>query len=375
MSDPAAVAEAPSVLVINGGSSSIKAALFTFGSEPRALARASVDRRSRGSALAGALDALGPAAGRHPLKAVGHRIVHGGPALHAPCLADEDAIRALTAATPLAPTHLPEELALLEEARRRFETVPHVLCFDTAFHADLPDVAQRLPIPARYHRDGVRRYGFHGVAYTYLMDALQQRLARPLAEDAIVLAHLGSGSSLAAVRGGRCRDTSMGLTPTGGVVMSTRSGDLDPGVAAYIARAGAFGPDALERELSQHAGLVGLSEGVSDMRELLAREASDERCRLAVDVYCYEIRKRIGAYAAALGGLDLLVFSGGIGEHAPAVRARICQELSFLGVAIDEAANAADAPVISPPSARVGVHVIAADEEVVIARAAYTLLS
>jgi acetate kinase len=207
-----------------------------------------------------------------------------------------------------------------------------------------------------------------------LLDELQQRTGAAPTAQKIVLAHLGNGSSLAAVRGGRSVDTSMGFTPIGGVVMSTRSGDLDPGVVTYIARTTGFDPDQVERELSDAAGLAGLSGGTTDMRELLAREAADERCRLAVSIYCYSVKKQIGAYAAALGGLDVLVFSGGIGEHGAVVRSRICEGLEFLGVEIEEERNRVHACVISTPAARVAVHVIPTDEEAVIARAAYRLV-
>ena len=221
----------------------------------------------------------------------------------------------------------------------------------------------------------MKRYGFHGLSYTFLLDDLQRRTGASIDTQKIVLAHLGNGSSLAAVRQGRSIDTTMGLTPIGGVIMSTRSGDLDPGVVTYIARSSGLDPDQVEHELSHHSGLAALSGGTTDMRELLAREAGDERCRIAVAAYCYAVRKQIGAYAAALGGLDVLVFAGGIGEHAGAVRARICDDLGFLGVRIDQARNAVDAPVISVSGAPVAIHVIATDEEVVIARAACGLLS
>jgi acetate kinase len=248
-----------------------------------------------------------------------------------------------------------------------------VVCFDTAFHSTLPDVARRLPIPAAYDGEGVRRYGFHGLSYTFLLQELRRR-APSQAGGKVVLMHLGNGSSLAAVSGGRSIDTSMGLTPIGGVVMSTRTGDLDPGIVTYIARSTGFDADRVEQELSHHAGLAGISGGVHDMRELLAREASDDRCRLAVSIYCYEIRKRIGAYAAALGGLDALVFSGGVGEHAPIVRGRICSGLTFLGIEVDDRRNEENAPLISAATARVAIHVIPADEELVIAQAAYRLI-
>jgi acetate kinase len=363
-----------SVLAINSGSSTIKFALFAFGPQPEALCRGALDQPDRATALEQVLDRVGQATAEHPLAGAGHRIVHGGPAFHEPRIVTDELIEALGQLVRFAPNHLPEELALVRAMQRLRPAVPQIVCFDTAFHADLPDVARRLAIPARYAADGVRRYGFHGLSYTFLLDALQKRVGRPRADGNLVFAHLGNGSSLAAVHRGRCVDTSMGFTPLGGVVMSTRSGDLDPGVVTYIARSSGLDPDGVEDELGHQSGLAGLSGGLADMRELLAREATDAACRLAVSIYCYEIRKRIGAYAAALGGLDELVFAGGIGEHAPAVRARICDGLQFLGIDLDARKNALNDAIVSTPTARAAVHVIPTDEEAVIAQAVCHLL-
>jgi acetate kinase len=363
------------VLAINRGSSSTKFGLFTVTADPSALRRGAVDEASRATTVGQLLERVDDLLSSYPLAGVGHRIVHGGPALSDPQLVTDELLATLGQLVRFAPNHLPDEIRLIEDARRLRPDVPQLVCFDTAFHAHLPDVARRLPIPRGYDAQGVRRYGFHGLSYTFLLDELRRRTAGSLqAGGKVVLMHLGSGSSLAAVREGRCIDTSMGLTPIGGVVMSTRSGDLDPGVVTYIARATGFDADRVEHELSHRSGLEALSGGVHDMRELLAREANDDACRLAVSIYCYEIAKRIGAYAAALGGLDALVFSGGIGEHAPVVRARVCSGLGFLGIDIDTHRNGEDAPVISTSTARVAVHVIPTDEEMVIARTAYLLL-
>ncbi|MEA2622167.1 MAG: acetate kinase, partial [Chloroflexota bacterium] len=286
-------------------------------------------------------------------------------------------IDALNAIVRFAPNQLPDEIALIEAVRRRLPDLPQVVCFDTAFHASLPDVARTLANPSQYAAQGVRRYGFHGLSYTYLIDELRRRTGNTGGADAngrVVLAHLGNGSSLAAVQNGRSVDTSMGFTPIGGIVMGTRSGDLDPGVVTFIARVSGLDPDRVEHAMSHRSGLLGISGRTADMRELIAHEGDDESCRLAVAIYCYEIKKRIGAYAAALGGLDHLVFSGGIGEHAPVVRARIGAGLEFLGVEIDDHHNAANAPLISTATARAAVHVIPSDEEVVIARAVCQLL-
>jgi acetate kinase len=363
-----------SVLAINSGSSSIKFALFTLEGEPGALCRGTLDEPDRKTAIEQLIEKVADPVKQYPLAGVGHRVVHGGPALRDPQLVSDQLLASLGQLVRFAPNHLPDEISLIEAVRRLYPDTPQIVCFDTAFHGGIPAVARELPVPRRYAAEGVRRYGFHGLSYTFLMHELRIRAGPSQADGRVILAHLGNGSSLAAVLGGRSIDTTMSYTPIGGVVMSTRSGDIDPGVVTYIARTTGFDADRVEHEFSHHSGLVGLSDGTGDMRDLLARETADEACRLAVSVYCYEIKKRIGAYAAVLGGLDALVFSGGIGEHAPAVRARVCSGLEFLGVDIDEQRNAAGAPTISTSSARVAVHVIATDEEVVIARAAHQLL-
>jgi acetate kinase len=363
-----------SVLAVNSGSSSIKFALFGLGPHPTALCRGTLDEPARATAIEQLIGRVAEYVERYPLAGVGHRVVHGGPALRDPQVVTDELVETLRQLVRFAPNHLPDEIHLIEAVRRLRPDTPQIVCFDTAFHADLPDVARNLAVPRRYAADGVRRYGFHGLSYTFLVDELRRRAGPSQADGRVLLAHLGHGSSLAAVSGGQSIDTSMGFTPIGGVVMSTRSGDLDPGVVTYIARSTGLGADQVEYELSHRSGLEGLSGGTGEMRDLLAREASDELCRLAVSIYCYEIKKRIGAYAAALGGLDVLVFSGGIGEHAPVVRARICSGLEFLGVDIDDEKNSDNAPLISTSAARVAVHVIPTDEEVVIAQAAYRLL-
>lgn len=361
-----------SILAVNRGSSSVKFGLFTFEPEPQALSRGTVEVTEGSDVLDLLRSRVAGDVSRHPLAGVAHRLVHGGPTLVDPQVVDGDLIERLRRIVYLAPNHLPDEIDLIEKFSAVEPSLPQLVCFDTAFHARLPEVARRLPVPDEYAIAGVRRYGFHGLSYTYLAGELQRRVGTAL--ERVVLAHLGHGSSLAAVRGGQSIDTTMGYTPIGGVVMSTRSGDLDPGVVTHIARLKGLDADQLEDELSHRAGLAAIAGGLSDMRELLAREENDPACRLAVEIYCYEIRKRIGAYAAALGGLDALVFSGGIGEHAHQVRARICKELAFIGVDLVDAANTANAPVVSSHASPVAVHVIPTDEEVVMARAACRLL-
>ena len=362
-----------SVLAINAGSSTVKCALFTFAAEPRVLRRETTETTGASHA-SGLLDWVDSHTGDTRLAAIGHRIVHGGARHHesqriSPALLDD-----LRGLTPFAPNHLPDEIALIDALARARPDVPQIACFDTAFHHNLPEVARRLPIPRAYDARDVRRYGFHGLSFSFLIEELQRIAGPAAAAGKVVLAHLGNGSSLAAVRDGGSIDTSMGFTPIGGVVMSTRSGDLDPGVATFIARSEGWTPDQLEDMLSHRAGLLGISGETGDMRALLDRERTDPACRMAVAIYCYQIKKYIGAFAAALGGLDTLVFSGGIGEHAPAVRARICEGLEFLGLQLDGAANEAGSPVISRPDAPVGVRVIPTDEELMIARAAFRVL-
>jgi acetate kinase len=251
--------------------------------------------------------------------------------------------------------------------QRRFPDLPQVACFDTAFHHELPRVAQLLPIPRRYEAQGVRRYGFHGLSYAFLMDEMA-RLAEPdAAHGRVILAHLGNGASLAAVHEGKPVDTSMSFTPTGGVPMSTRSGDLDPGLLWYLARTEGLDAKRFNEMVNFQSGLLGVSETSSDMRDLLDREMNDVRAAEAVALFCYQVKKWIGAFAAALGGLDTLVFAGGIGENGPAIRARICDGLEFLGIKLEQKRNEANEGVISAAAGRVAIRIIRTDEECMIA--------
>ena len=308
----------------------------------------------------------------HPLfarvTAVGHRVVHG--MLHAePMRVNAELLAELRRIKSYDPEHLPSEIQLIEALQHRYPRLPQVACFDTSFHRTMPPVATLLPIPRRYAAEGVQRYGFHGLSYQYLIAELARRGVPAATHGRVILAHLGNGASLAAVRDGHSIDTTMGFTPTGGLVMSTRSGDLDPGVLVYLARAGAMSPAQMQKLVSHDSGVLGMSETSSDMRDLLAREAQDPRAAQALAVFCYQAKKWIGALTAALGGLDALVFAGGIGENSPPLRGRICDGLRFFGIALDAARNDANAPVISAADAPVAVHVIHTDEEVVIAQA------
>ena len=383
------------ILTVNGGSSSIKFALFDSGIYPRLIVRGEIERigtagatfsthtagedrkpaqpvvvTDQTAAVTLLVDWLRSrqSGGEAGLLAIAHRVVHGGPKYHQPQRLTPALLMALRQLIPLDPLHMPGEILLMEAFAGHYPNVPQVVCFDTAFHHDLPRVARMLAIPRRYHVKGVRRYGFHGLSYQFLMSELR-RIDVPAASGRIILAHLGNGASLAAVHNGKPIDTSMGFTPASGVPMGTRSGDIDPGLAGYLARSEGMDATKFEEMVNSQSGLLGLSETSGDMRELLLREKDDARAADAVALFCYQIKKWIGAFAAALGGVDTLVFSGGIGEKAPAVRLRICAGLDFLGIALDPVRNAGNDPLISSVSARVKVRVIPTFEELVMARA------
>lgn len=381
------------VLTVNGGSSSIRIALFEADGERQRL-------------LQGKIDGIGQPQGKFAIKgteptdtfsrtitvpdhtaavdvlmkwvrerfepgslaAVGHRVVHGGPRYWEPQRVTPEMIETLHQLSPFDPEHLPEEILLAEAFQQHFPDLPQVACFDTAFHHDMPRVARLLPIPRRYEAKGVRRYGFHGLSCEYLMTELARVAGAKAAGGRVVLAHLGNGASVTAVRGGKSMDTSMSFTPTAGLPMSTRSGDLDPGLGWYLSRVENVTAQEFHEMVNHESGLLGVSETSSDMRELLSREAQDVRAAEAVALFCYQTRKWICALAGALEGLDTLVFSGGIGENAGEVRERICAKLDFLGVAFDAKQNAAGAEVISKNDSTVAVRVIRTDEEWIIAK-------
>jgi acetate kinase len=381
----------PCVLTINGGSSSIRFAVYEAGNTPRRRLDGKIDRIGLSGTSLIVTDPAGKpqvprrlAAADHraatgllldwleaqpvfaSIKATGHRVVHGmkhsEPERVTPKLLAE-----LHRITPYAPDHLPQEIGLIEAFRRRHPQLPQVACFDTAFHRTLPRVARVLPIPRRYGKTGVERYGFHGLSYAYLMEELG-RLDPAAKKGRVILAHLGNGASLAAVRRGKSIDTSMGFTPTAGLVMSTRTGDLDPGLAYYLARTERMTAARFQQMVNHASGLLGVSGTSSDLRDLLAQEVGDVRAAEAVALFCYQAKKWIGSFAAALGGLDTLVFAGGIGENASLVRKRICDGLGFLGIELDPKRNAKNAPLISREAGRVTVRVIRTDEELMIAR-------
>jgi acetate kinase len=383
----------PRILTVNGGSSSIKFALFEVGESLRRILQGGIERiglpeatlRVKGldqadnfsrlvtapdhtAAVGVLMDWIEERSGRDALTAVGHRVVHGGPKYSQPQRITAAMVAELHRLSPFDPEHLPEEILLTEAFHRRFPDLPQVACFDTAFHHDLPRVARLLPIPRRYEAQGVRRYGFHGLSYAYLLGELARLAGAEAAQGRVILAHLGNGASLVAVRDGQAVDTSMSFTPAAGVPMSTRSGDLDPGLVWYLARTEGLDAKRFNEMVNFRSGLLGLSEISSDMHDLLDRETQDVRAAEAVALFCYQIKKWIGAFAAALGGLDTLVFAGGIGENAPIVRARICDGLGFLGIELEAKRNAVNEGVISAPAGRVTVRVIRTDEEQMIAR-------
>lgn len=358
------------VLTLNAGSSSLRHALLDVGARDERRRGGGLEEVSSGDhgEVAARLLADLARAGAGP-DAVGHRLVHGGPRHAAPALVDDALVTELDDLRRLAPLHLPPALDVLARARAALPDVPHVACFDTAFHRRMPEVAQRLPLPGWAWDAGVRRYGFHGLSYEGVLATLGDA-----ARGRAVLCHLGNGASLAAVYDGQPVDTTMGLTPAGGIMMGTRTGDLDPGVVVHLAREGGRDPDALERLLTRESGLLGVSGRSGDVRELLAAAGGDPHAALALEMFCHLARRGVGAMAASLGGLDVLVFTGGIGEHAAPVRAGVCRGLQHLGVRLDPDRNAAGSAVISAQEAPVTVHVVPADEERVIARHTATVV-
>jgi acetate kinase len=388
----------PCILTINGGSSSIRFAVYEAAETPRRRLEGKIDRIG----LSGTSLIVNDPGARRPLshrlaaadhrtavgilldwieaepvfasvEAVGHRVVHG--MKHsAPARVTPKLLAQLHRITPYAPEHLPREIRLIEAFQRRHPKLLQVACFDTAFHRTMPRVARLLPIPRRYRIRGVERYGFHGLSYAYLMEELG-RLDPDAAKGRVILAHLGNGASLAAVRRGQSIDTSMGFTPTAGLVMSTRTGDLDPGLVYYLARTEQMTAMRFQQMVNHESGLLGVSGTSSDLRDLLAKEAGDVRAAESVALFCYQVKKWIGSFAAALGGVDTLVFAGGIGENAPLIRERICDGLGFLGIELHEKRNAKNAPLISPVRGGVKVRVIPTDEELMIARSVTRVLN
>ncbi len=383
----------PSILTINVGSSSIRFRVFAAERTPfpTSLLKGMVADIGTKKPTLSATDADGAVqspprlhAGDHKalipsllhwlesqsayasVTAVGHRVVCGS-AHNEPELISAALLTELRRLARYDPDHLPRQLALIDALSRRRPALPQVACFDSAFHRTMPRVARLLPIPRRFTESGVERFGFHGLSYSYLMEELG-RLDPVAARGRVILAHLGSGASLAAVYRGRSVDTTMGFTPTSGVMMSTRPGDLDPGLVYYLARAEGMTVPRFQRMVAHESGLLGVSGTSSDLRELLAHEESDSNAADAVALFCYQIRKAIGSLAAVMGGVETLIFAGGIGEKASEIRRRVCAGLDFLGIALDRRLNSRSAPLISPASAEVAVRIINTDEDLMIAR-------
>ncbi|MCL4105678.1 UNVERIFIED_CONTAM: hypothetical protein GTU68_023745 [Idotea baltica] len=379
------------ILVINCGSSSIKFALYKVGKVLTRFLHGKLDRVGLSGTTLSFSSAEGPEQknvsfptpddsstaeafinwlrkqeGFESVRAIGHRVVHGmkhtQPEVVTPVLLDE-----LHKISSYDPVHLSAEIELIEAFQRHYPELTQVACFDTAFHRAMPRVAKLLPIPLRYEAMGVERYGFHGLSYSYLMEELK-RVDPVAVKGRVILAHLGNGASLAAVKDGKCIDTSMGFTPASGMMMSTRSGNLDPGLVNFLVRTEKMSPAQFDHLVNHESGLLGISGTSSDMRDLLKLENEDVRAAKSVELFCYQAKKWIGSYAAVLGGLDAIVFSGGIGENAPVIRERICKGLGFLGVELDSLRNATSSGLISPDFGKVSVRVIRTDEEQMIAR-------
>jgi acetate kinase len=381
------------ILTINSGSSSIKCSLYEMGPEERRILSGDVDRiglqgghfrfrdasgeilidqqcdlPDHDAALKTLLEWLQTRFTNHFLDAVGHRVVHGGTRYSQPHLISEELVEALQEIIRLAPEHLPHELKAIRAIGHHFPQLAQVACFDTAFHRQMPEIAQRIPLPRSLWQEGVLRYGFHGLSYEYILQKLREIAGAEAAEGRVIVAHLGNGCSMAAVRSGRGIDTTMGLTPAGGLIMSTRSGDLDPGILLYLLQEKERSPSTLNYLVNQRSGLIGISGLSSDLRDLLRLESSEPNAAQAIEMFCYQARKHLGALAAALGGLETLVFTAGIGTNSPEIRRRICQGLEFLGIQLDPARNQSNADIISREGGPVTVRVMKTDEELMIAR-------
>ena len=386
------------ILIINGGSSTIKFALYVADKSLARLFHGKIDRiGSKDSTLNYILeennqkytlpikafdnksasilliDWLEKQVDFSSVKVVAHRIVHG---LHhtvsehiTPELLDE-----LRQIIPYDPDHLPNEIELIETFRQRFQTLQQVACFDTAFHTTMPRVAKLLPIPRRFDKKGIQRYGFHGISYSYLLEELTRMEGSKATHSRVILAHLGNGASMTAVSEGKSIDTSMGFTPAGGLIMGSRSGDLDPGVAWYMMKSENLSPEKFNHIINHDSGLLGISEISPDMRDLLEQETKDFRAAEAVALFCYQAKKWVGAFVAVLGGLDSLVFAGGIGENSPQIRSRICKGLQCFGIELDEKRNNTNAPIISTDKSKVTVRVINTNEEWMMAKTVRQML-
>ncbi len=386
------------ILTVNGGSSSIKFALYSIDDAPVPEFYGKIDRIGLAGSVLTAIDTQTNSKDRYPanaqdireaadflvtwleqqkyfdsIAAIGHRVVHGMDHTGAE-LITQPLVNELQSISSYDPDHLPGEIELIEVFRQRHPQLPQVACFDTSFHTTIPRVAQQLPIPRRFDNAGVKRYGFHGLSYSYIMEELA-RIGEPAVNGRIIVAHLGSGASMAAIKDSKSVDTSMGFTPAGGLVMGTRPGDLDPGVAWYMIQKEAMTPQQFNDVINHQSGLLGVSETSSDMEDLLKIEHTDIRAEEAVDLFCYQAKKWIGSFTAVLGGLDVLVFTGGIGENSPAVRKRIVDGLQFMGLEINDERNKKNETIISIEGSRVMVYAIPTNEELMIAKTTRSVLN
>jgi acetate kinase len=391
------------VLAINTGSSSLKAALYQMSAKQPLVLSLEVSRiGSSGSrmritdaggamvfdrhaetsdhdaALRAAFDWLLQHDCLQQMHCVGHRIVHGGSRYSEPQFVTPELVAALQELAPLVPDHLPQAISGIQFVSRAFPVLRQMVCFDTAFHRRMPGLSQRYALPRHLFDEGLRRFGFHGLSYEYVMHELR-RLDGTLADGRVIVAHLGSGSSMAAIQGGASIDTTIGFTPASGLVMGTRCGDIDPEAVLYLIEARKMTPQAVNTLINRQSGLLGVSGTSDDVQDLLDRESADAHAAEALELFCYRAKKYLGAYVAALGGLEILVFTGGIGTHAAAIRQRMCAGLECLGIVLDSARNRDNAPVISGATpathSRVKVRVLKTDEELTIARHAVKLLS
>jgi acetate kinase len=387
------------ILTMNSGSSSVKVALYEMREAERLVLSGSMGRIG----LRGGMFQINDASGKrlidehadlpdhgaalkrlfawleihepsHSLDAVGHRVVHGGPNYNQPHRITPALIAELKELVHLAPDHLPHEIKAIQATGHSYPDLTQVACFDTAFHRHMPKLAQIYALPRHYRHEGLVRYGFHGLSYEYILQELRKEAGEGAADGRVIIAHLGNGASMTAIQHSKSVDTTMGFTPAGGLVMSTRSGDLDPGVLIYLLEEKGLRPSDLDDLVNQQAGLLGVSGISSDMKDLLDKEESEPHAREAVDLFCYQASKHLGALAAVLGGLDTLIFTAGIGENSPAVRQRICQNMSFLGIHLDAKRNAANAAIISREDGPATVRVMRTNEDLMIARHTYTLI-
>ncbi len=385
------------LLVVNAGSSSLKIDVYVTQPELDAVTSVSVenigssaaellpgkvqsrteatviDATDHTQAIKACLDWLATQRA-FSIGSVAYRVVHGGARFNHATELDDEAVEYLRSITKLAPNHMPPVLACIDYFRTQLSDVSHVACFDTAFFADAPVEAKRFALPKRYAEKGVVRYGFHGLSYSYLLSSFSQHEGASAAQGRVIMLHLGSGASITATRGGVPVDMSMGFTPMSGIVMGTRTGDIDPGALLYIMQQEGLDAEVMSGIIMKQSGLLGVSGTTADMRELLKVQHHDEDAALAIELFCRSAKKTVGAYAALLGGVDSIIFTGGIGERSAEVRARILSGLEYLGVSINESRNEAAARLISADEARVGVHVIPAREDYSIATQAYELL-